>query len=145
MICVPIKSDDESILVKQLLQVQKNSFVDVVELWLDELNVIPIKINKIKEKPFIYKSIGNIKKIKIILGKLRIDYIDLDISANSVIRKYIRKHHPKLKIIGSFHDYKKTPDINTLKKIASKIDKSGADIIKISTHANHLTDSMRML
>lgn len=146
MICAPIKKNTLNSLMANLKESQK--VADIVEIWLDELQNIKEedlnKIFKIKKKPFIYKSTSNTKNIERII-KYGIEYIDLDISTPKRLIDKIKKLNTKIKIIISFHDYKKTPDDETLNSIIEKMKKNGADILKIATYSNSFEDTLRML
>lgn len=146
MICIPIKQKAIGSLFKELKKAEKTG--DFIEIWFDELQNPDFKklktlLEKVK-KPIIYKSFGDLEKTKNIL-QMKIDFIDLDIETDKKIITHIKKISPKTKIIISHHDFKKTPDAKTLKKIAEKITKKGADIIKIATFANAISDSFKML
>lgn len=49
------------------------------------------------------------------------------------------------KLIVSYHDFKKTPSLNTLKNIYNRAGAVGADIVKISVFANAYEDNLRLL
>ncbi|MFA7685822.1 MAG: type I 3-dehydroquinate dehydratase [Candidatus Gracilibacteria bacterium] len=146
MICVPLKQKTCLALSKELNKAQK--IADLIEIWFDELGDLDDqKIKRIishNKKPIIYKSQGALTNIKNILSH-KINFIDLDILTDHKTINYVRKNFPKTKIIISFHDFKKTPDSKSLQKIANKISKKGADIIKIATYAKSSEDSFRML
>jgi len=107
---------------------------DVLEIWFDE---IPKNI----KKPIIYKAqtFPNFKTIK------KCEYADVDVTTKKETIKKIRESNPKIKIIISYHDFKKTPEIKELKKINRKMKRMGADIVKFATKANDITDSFGML
>lgn len=102
MICVPIKK-------KSLLnKAQKEA--DLVEIWFDEINKKDWGgIFSKKKIPFIYKS-TNPQNVEHIL-KYKPEYIDVDIKTTAATIKKIKKLSPRIKIIISFHDFKKnTPN-----------------------------------
>lgn len=146
-ICCPVKSKNPEKFLKEIKAAQKEA--DIVEIWFDEwgknLNKEILKeIFAVKKKPFIYKSTGNIKNIKMVLQN-KIEFVDLDIKTDSSIIKNVKKISPKTKIILSFHDFKATPKTKILKKTAKNIIEKGANIIKLATHAKTSADSLRML
>lgn len=49
------------------------------------------------------------------------------------------------KIILSHHDYQKTPDSAALEGLLDAMFKSGADIAKVATTAQHIQDAARVL
>jgi len=66
------------------------------------------------------------------------DYIDVEFTSG--LYKQIEKVSTKL--IVSYHDFSMTPDLNML---YDKIARTSADIVKIATHAQTRTDSLKML
>lgn len=145
MICVPIKKKTLKSLLENLKLAQKKA--DLVEIRFDELKLSGkdlVKIFETKKKPIIYKSKSNLKNIEEIL-KNKPEYIDIDIKTNKKVIKRIRELAPKIKIIMSFHDFKKTPVESELKKVVKVMKKTCADIYKIATFAQTFGDSLRML
>lgn len=127
-----------------------NKIADIIEIWFDELVDLDQKnirlIIETTQKPLIYKvSKLNEKTLNSILATGKIAYLDLDLSTKqSVIRK-IKGNYPKMKLIISHHDFEKTPGLKKLQRLATKILKKGADIIKIATKATKPEDSLTML
>jgi len=144
MICIPIKKKTSASVVDNLEEAQKVG--DIIEIWFDEINDLTDKklkeIIKKNKLPLIYKSSG--EKIELVL-KGGIDFIDLDLETPSASIKLVKKISPTTKIILSHHDFKKTPSIEELKKIATRMRKKGADIAKIAATAQSLQDSLEML
>ena len=144
MICIPIKKKTSASVVDNLEEAQKVG--DIIEIWFDEINDLTDKklkeIIKKNKLPLIYKSSG--EKIELVL-KGGIDFIDLDLETPSASIKLVKKISPTTKIILSHHDFKKTPSIEELKKIATRMRKKGADISKIAATAQSLQDSLEML
>ncbi|MEK7086084.1 MAG: type I 3-dehydroquinate dehydratase [Patescibacteria group bacterium] len=143
MICVPINKNSTRKLLPVLKKAQK--VADIVEIWFDTGN-----FEEISEKiyvPVIYKvTKPNLKRIKLILRKIpRIHYIDFDIQTKNSLIKAVKNISPKIKIILSYHNFKKTPEIKELQKIVKKMIEKKADIIKIATHAKTYQDSVSML
>ncbi|MBI4235615.1 type I 3-dehydroquinate dehydratase [Candidatus Peregrinibacteria bacterium] len=146
MICIPIKSSDK---VKVLKNIQKaEKLGDIIEIWFDEISDLEShflkKVFPQGKKPIIYKFTGNLENLEKILI-FKPDFIDMDISSDKKIIKKIRNVSPKTEIIISFHDFKKTPEIAQLKRIAIKMATKNADIIKIATYARNGEDSLRMM
>ncbi len=146
MICVPIRQKKTDTIIKKLLLAQKEA--DLSEIWFDELtNLKKENLEKIffkKRKPIIYKSFGNKNKIDQVL-EFKPEYIDLDIKTSSLIIKDIKQKYPHTKLIISFHDFKKTPEIKDLKIIIKEMKKKGADICKIATYATDISDALKIL
>lgn len=110
------------------------SQADIVEICF---NKIPLGITK----PIIYKAktFPNLKTVK------KCQYVDVDIKTSKTIIKKIRESNPKIKIIISYHNFKKTPETKELKNLYKKMKEAGADIVKFATKANTIADSFRML
>ncbi len=73
-----------------------------------------------------------------------IDYIDLEEEEEvGEIIEYAKKM--KKSVIISYHNYKKTPSIKTLKEFSISMEKKGADIIKIATFVNCPDDILKLL
>jgi 3-dehydroquinate dehydratase type I len=51
----------------------------------------------------------------------------------------------KCKVIISYHDFKATPDYEKLEKLADSMQKRGAGVVKIATHAKGLEDTMTII
>ena len=120
---------------------------DVIEIWFDEIKGLSEKniteLFKNSSKPILYKYQGGDHFEEIMKNKPT--YIDIDLSAPKNLIRKINDISPKTKIIISHHDFKKTPETKEVKKIISKMIRKGADIIKIATQANKITDGIRML
>ena len=147
MICIPIKEKKIDILIKNIKKAQK--IADIIEIWFDELeNDITEdnlkKIFKSVNKPLIYKSMGNWSNIQKILSN-NPEFIDLDIKTSQKLLNKLKKQFKKTKIILSYHNFKRTPIEKDILKITEKMQEKHADIIKIATFANLITDSFRML
>jgi 3-dehydroquinate dehydratase-1 len=146
MICAPVREKNIKKVIESIKRSQKE--VDLVELWFDEIENLNEelleKIFSLKKRPFLYKALSDDKKIAEVL-RFNVEFIDVDVSYSQEKIKKIKKLFPKTKIVISFHDFDKTPEINFLRRIILKMQKNGADIIKIATKANSIKDSFMML
>ncbi len=146
MICVPIRKKRINSILKILSLAEKEA--DLTEVFFDEINNLNTeKLNIIfsqKRKPIIYKSYANKEKIDQVL-EFKPEYIDLDIKTSLSIIKSVKVKSPKTKIIISYHNFEKTPEIKDLKKIIKEMKSKKADIYKIATHANDISDSLKIL
>lgn len=149
MICVPIKNKDKEKVLKTFIKSQKIKFVDMAEIWFDKLPSLDLlflkRIQNFKKKPIIYKSSGDIKKIKKVIKTLEIEYLDIDLTTSLEKINEIKKITSKTKLIISYHNFKETPRQSKLEKIAKKIITKKADIIKIATKATSFKDALTML
>jgi len=133
--------------------------VDILELRLDFFNNLKIteikNLNKSFNIPMIFtlrkKSQGGLfrgkeaERLKLIkdLIVLEPEYFDLEYDiANSFVNS-IRKEYPQVKLICSYHDFKKTPE--DLNQILTSMARNKFSIYKIATFANSTIDSLRML
>ncbi len=144
MICVPIKKSSLNEGLKVLKKSEK--IADLTEIWFDEIddlkNADLKKMAAIKRKPLIYKVTKENDLYENILEI--IDYIDLDIKTSNSKITNVKKLNSKIKVIISFHDFKKTPSISKLKLLAKKAIAKGADIVKIAAYARDFTDTVKM-
>ncbi len=69
------------------------------------------------------------------------DYVDVNLGCAEL--KNLIKNRGSAKIIVSYHNFEETPD--DLDIIYNKIKSTGADIIKIATSANKLSDNLKIL
>ncbi|MFH1506518.1 MAG: type I 3-dehydroquinate dehydratase [archaeon] len=145
--------------IKQALYLIKKAeeLADIVELRADFMRNIgkdglkQILIRKKKKMIFSLKtrnisgkSLVNQKK-HFELFKFAIErnceYIDVDLSMPNKHLSELLKNKNDTKIIISFHDFEKTPQISALNKLYLKIKKLNPDLVKIVTYANHLSDN----
>jgi 3-dehydroquinate dehydratase/shikimate dehydrogenase len=153
-----------SILCKNIetakIQIDKALFYcDAIELRLDYLKKIDLsEITALRQTltlPVIFtlrkKSQGGLcdlcdpERLAIVqaLAKLQPDYFDLEFDTPTDFITSFKKKHPTIHIIGSYHDFKKTPD--DLAQLFHSIDKPYFDTLKIATFANNLCDTLRLL
>ncbi len=136
-ICTPVTGATLKEFLKNLDQVQEIS--DIVELKVDGIKNLTKKdlllIRERTEKEAIFTS----RKNEIILKGLNLgfDYVDIDLS---LTKKFKLSESRKTKIIISFHDFEKTPDVKKLMRIINRMKESNQDIIKIATMVNNDQD-----
>ncbi|KAL4202575.1 hypothetical protein AMTRI_Chr02g221800 [Amborella trichopoda] len=77
--------------------------------------------------------------------ELGADYIDVELQVvNDFMSSITRKKPSKSKVIVSSHNYQITPSVEELGDLVARIQATGADIVKISTMAQNITDVARM-
>ena len=148
-LCIPINQSKSKDVLLRLQKAEKEA--DVIEIWFDEiidlneLNMLLIK--KKSKKDLLYKVTKiDIAKIEQLLRTFEnIKYIDFDVATDNNILKNIKKKFPKIQLIISSHNFKKTPAKNELESLAKTMFTKGADIAKLVTTANSLFDSLKML
>ncbi len=148
-LCIPINQSKSQDVLLRLQKAEKEA--DLVEIWFDEiidlneLNMLLIK--KKSKKDLLYKVTKiDIAKIEQLLRTFEnIKCIDFDVATDNNILKNIKKKFPKIQLIISSHNFKKTPEKNELESLAKTMFTKGADIAKLVTTANSLVDSLKML
>jgi 3-dehydroquinate dehydratase type I len=77
------------------------------------------------------------------------DYVDIEARTEQrLIRELvaqIERHHHRTKWICSSHDFSGTPPEAQLRKRFNACSRTGADIVKIVTHAHEMEDNLRLL
>lgn len=154
--CLPIIKFKLSEVLKVITENQ--SSYDFFELWLDYIfdinsNVVKNLIKRFDGKLIFLFRRKNLENPKLLL-KRRLEiidlisgskcFIDLDISQKKEL-EYLRKNSKKIRLIASFHDYKKTPLTKDLEKILEKMGKLHPEIYKISTFCKTDSDALRLL
>ncbi|HSW80364.1 MAG TPA: type I 3-dehydroquinate dehydratase [Candidatus Saccharimonadales bacterium] len=71
--------------------------------------------------------------------------LDLDIRSQLAELEFIKLNDLQIRVIGSYHNYKKTPDLNELQLIVDQIESHKPEIVKISTFCNDEEDAVRLL
>jgi len=141
-ICTPVMGKTLEEFLKNLDQVQEVS--EMVELRVDKIKNLSKKdlilIRKRTKKEVIFTS----RQREIILKALNLgfNYVDVELSLISELNLPKRG---KNKIILSFHDFEKTPNIQDLTTIVSRMRKCNVGISKIATVVNNDQDIKNLL
>lgn len=127
---------------------------DMVELRIDYIKNVDLKrLLEKRTKPVIVTNrpvreggrFDGSEEERIALLRLAIqlqaDYVDIEHDSIQHVRRDT-VHRVPTKIIVSYHNFRETPD--DLTDIYKRLSQSGADIVKIVTHANSITDNVRM-
>lgn len=127
---------------------------DVVELRIDYIKDVDLKrLLEKRTKPVIVTNrpireggrFNGSEEERIALLKLAIrlqaDYVDIEHDSIQHLCKDTELRVPT-KIIVSYHNFRETP--GDLTDIYKKLSQSGADILKIITYANNITDNVRI-
>ena len=136
-ICTPVIGKTLNEFLKNLEQIQEIS--EMVELKVDNIRNLSEKNLQLIRKKTVKEVILTSRKKEIILKALNLgfDFIDIDLS---LIKDFNLPKKIKSNIIISFHDFKKTPDVNKLEAILNKIREFKPEIIKIATMVNNKQD-----
>jgi len=151
MICIPVISRDMVSAIKDIKKA--NKIADIIELRIDFVSDLDLKkLIDAAEKPIIVTNRrksenGNFKgtegeRLSLLKKAIELgaDYVDIEINADY---KQIIKNKKKSKIIVSYHNFKETP--TNLDEVYNNLISAKADIIKIATKANKLSDNLKIL
>lgn len=169
-ICVPIVAGNLEEIKEQVNDIASKSIsVDLIELRIDyldnynDIDYIYNSINLIKEitgKPVILTlrtgfEGGNIDISKESYSELLInilkenvtDILDLELFAgDDYVRQIVEKAHKcNVKILMSNHDFDNTPDSDEIISRLDKMNKMGADIVKIAVMPHNARDVITLL
>jgi 3-dehydroquinate dehydratase type I len=166
-IFTPIREKTQKLALKKIIACRGKSdgepsiasATDGVEIWLDLIGDLEIPallkhakmpvICVCKDKAEGGRFTGNRAQMAGLLiqaAKCGADYIDIPFSMPKNLSKKIVQQAPRnVKIIISFHDFKKTPSLINLQKLALKMCAKGADIVKIACMARTLSDTLQMV
>ncbi len=152
MICVPIIANNLDDALHDMAEA--STVADIVELRIDYIRGVDLKrLLEKRTKPVIVTNrpvreggkFNGSEEERIALLKLALqlqaDYVDVEHDSIQHIRRDT-VHRVPTKIIVSYHNFRETP--RDLTDIYKKLSQSGADIVKIVTHANSITDNVRV-
>lgn len=154
--CLPIIKTETAEVLKIILK-NKVSY-DFFEVWLDyikdlNLHFIETLIRNFDGKLiFLFRrqrleppKMSYQKRIKIInLIASSECFLDLDISQKKEL-EYLKKKPKKIRLIISYHNYRKTPSKQKLEKIIIAMSKYNPEIYKISTFCNINSDALSLI
>src|SRR3989339_1627141 len=152
MICIPIIANNLEDALHDMTEASK--VADIVELRIDYIKNVDLKrLLEKRTKPVIVTNrpireggkFDGSEEERIALLKLAVrlqaDYVDVEHDGIQHIRRDT-VHRVPTKIIVSYHNFRETP--GDLTDIYKRLSQSGADIVKIVTHANNITDNVRI-
>ncbi|MEK7749950.1 MAG: type I 3-dehydroquinate dehydratase, partial [Planctomycetota bacterium] len=155
MICIPIIANNLADALHDMAEASK--VADIVELRIDYIKDVDLKrLLEKRTKPVIVTNrpvreggkFNGSEEERIALLKLAIrlqaDYVDIEHDSIQHISRgtVLRAPAGKTKLIVSYHNFRETP--SDLTDIYKRLSQSGADIVKIVTHANNITDNVRI-
>lgn len=159
-VCVSIspKTVDEAL---EFIQEAEAQNADLIEVRLDGLTEHEkiSEIAKCTKTPLIAtnKSVSQHgsfsgteterQKILIEAAKNGFEYVDVDVDLETPKQKKLIQdiHDAGVKVIVSFHDFQKTPELQQLEKVLDEEVSLGADICKIITTAQTMKDNLTTL
>ena len=155
-ICLPIV--EPSLQKAREAMSQANDLADLIELRVDFLKTPQLApLFEAREKPLIitnrrreegghYRGTeGNRLAILREAVGLGADFVDVELgSGRSALQEFI-SHRRRSRLILSSHDFKKTASPNTLRRLFQRMERYGAEVIKIVTFARSLEDNLSVL
>ena len=155
MICIPIIANNLADAHHDMAEASK--VADIIELRIDYIKGVDLKrLLEKRTKPVIVTNrpvreggkFNGSEEERIALLKLAIrlqaDYVDIEHDSIQHISRgtVLRVPAGKTKLIVSYHNFRETP--SDLTDIYKRLSQSGADIVKIVTHANNITDNVKI-
>ncbi|MBP9717698.1 type I 3-dehydroquinate dehydratase [Candidatus Gracilibacteria bacterium] len=154
-ICIPLRPKSFIHALKLLDHAQKKA--DIVELWIDTLSdkevavliakakrpVLVVCKGKREKGDFKGSELQRVEKlIAAVMAGAR--YVDVGLHTADALIKKIKKVCEKrgAELVISHHDWKRTPSLDVLLKIAQQSGKKGADIIKIAAYCTAWSDTV---
>ena len=120
----------------------KNQDIDEIKNTIEEINFPIIATNRIASEGGSFKG-SEEKRFEILYECCDlVDYVDIELQSSD---EYIHNiHDTGVKTIVSYHDFKKTPDLNEIMYIVSKEHELG-DIAKVAFMPQNLEDTLTIL
>ena len=156
MICIPIMAHDTADALQKMAQ--GSAFCDLMEIRLDVMEAFDLsEIIRAASKPVIftyrsqeeggegkvpYDARVNYLKEAVSLGA---DYVDVEYAIPPEHRKLLFENRGHSKLILSKHFCNETPSREKLADLFRKMAATGADVVKIITHAETGGDNLTVL
>lgn len=120
----------------------KNPNLKDITQTIEEINFPMIITNRINSEGGSFKGSED-ERINIIKGCADlVDYIDIELRTDDQYIEELTNYNAKL--IVSYHDFKKTPELNEIYYIVEK-EKSIGDLAKVAFMPNNLDDTLKVL
>lgn len=160
MICVPLQVKDKKELITLAREAKKRG-AEAIEIWLDflkevnknliielkkEISLPIICVAKPKRENGKYKGdeASRIELLKL-AAQEGADYIDIGIDTPSLLISDLLANSKKTKIIISYHNFKTTPALKTLKNIFQKMQKYNPAIYKFAVTPRNPKDTILLI
>jgi 3-dehydroquinate dehydratase type I len=156
MICIPIMARNTSDALRKMAQA--STFGDLMEVRLDVMESFDLReIIKAASKPVIitYRSqkeggMGRASRGELLdylkeAVRLGADYVDVEYAIPLEHRRLLFAEGGNSKLILSKHFRNGTPSKEKLEDLFRKMAATGADVVKIVTHAGDLADNLTVL
>ncbi|MBD3203652.1 shikimate dehydrogenase [Candidatus Woesearchaeota archaeon] len=158
MICIPITSSSVEKAIQDIKESEKSA--DLIELRIDYIrDICDKKLGQLLKKTTKKVIVacrpgfcqGNFKKSeseRISLLKRAVDlkasYIDIEFKTDKQEILELIENKKNSKIIISYHDFKRTPEIDVLEKKVKDVKRLNPNLIKIVTYANSINDNFKI-
>lgn len=138
--CLPIHAPSMALLEQRLRT--ESGDADVIEIRLDcirDLRLAEIFFEKDPiKKPFLFVNKAPCEEERVKMLEEMIErgaqYVDVAICTDPrLIKRLVKRKGKQTKLILSYHNFKGTPALATLKRLVRKAKKQGADLVKIAT------------
>lgn len=149
MICVCISEKDKTRLIERL------AGVELAEVRLEALSPTEGDVKEIFAQPATLiatmrpGSHSDEERLKILAAAIEAGaaYVDIELDAPTIVREGVLAAARKsgCEVIVSHHDFERTPDLESLRKIVDECFAVGADIAKVACLANSRADAARIL
>lgn len=140
------------------------SHADILEIWLDSLEDLRLAeiffLKEEVEKPFLFVNrapfeggdfMGTVEqRVAPLIEALErgAEWVDVPIQTEAHFIKAVaeakKSAGKKAKIIISYHDFKRTPPVEELRKIVQEAKAKGADVVKIATFVQSMDDNVTL-
>jgi 3-dehydroquinate dehydratase I len=141
-ICTPVIGRTLKEFLKNLDKVQEIS--EMVELRVDNIKNISNKDLMLIRKKTVKESIFTCRDKDIILQAFKLGFDCIDVELSLFLSLDLSKR-AKTKVILSFHNFNKTPDIQELTRVVNRMRECKVGIIKIATKINKDRDIKNLL
>lgn len=161
LVCCPLVANSVEEIVIQMHQAKADG-ADIIELRLDHLHnfnpnthlqiilnqrLLPIIVTyrpKWEGGEYEGEEVTRLDTLRLAL-ELGADYVDVELQvAPTFIKSICEKKSRNSKIIVSSHNFQCTPSLKDLGELVTRIQDTGADVVKISTTATNITDVNRI-
>lgn len=157
--CLPFQTHSMDELEHRLKE--EASQADVLEIWLDgiadlRLAEIFFETEKLK-KPFLFVNkapceggdfLGTPEeRVETLIETFRrgAAYVDVALSTPTpLIRRLVKAKPSEARLILSYHNFKETPPLATLRSLLRAARRKGADLVKVATFVHHTEENVTL-
>jgi len=142
-ICTPVIGKNLKEFLENLEKIQQVS--NFIELRVDKIKNLTEKDLRLIRKKTKKEAILTCREKEILFKACRLGFQFIDIDLETLEKEKINlPKNLKTKFIVSFHDFKKTPSAEFLRKLVLRMDKHKPNIIKIATMVRKEIDNIKL-